>query len=193
MKYILLLFLCIFFSVNAQDSEEGKNYGRFYGGFESNSQYYLDDSGLNFTKPDDPFRSNNYFFLNYNYEKWTAGIQIESYEPNALLNYNPLFKGTDLGIFYLDYKSSKFQATVGHFYEQFGSGILLRAWEDRALGINSALRGGRIKYSPNNNINITALYGRQRSGFHVTKGDIYGSIPIFSWVNGLTSMKKIKI
>ena len=186
MKYILLLVLCISFYAQAQDSIEKKNYGRLYGGFETNSQYYLDDSGLNFSKPEDPFRSNNYFLLNYNYEKWTAGIQIESYEPNALLNYNPLFKGTDLGIFYLDYKSSKFQATVGHFYEQFGSGILLRAWEDRALGINSALRGGRVKYSPNNNINITALYGRQRSGFHVTKGDIYGldtDIFLGGWLN----------
>jgi hypothetical protein len=182
-KYIFLSSLCFSLLLSAQ---EEKDYGRIYGGIESNAQYYLDDSGLNFIKPDEPFRSNNYLFLNYNFKNFTAGLQLESYEPNALLNYNPLFKGTDLGTYYVDYKNEKLQVTVGHFYEQFGSGILLRAWEDRALGINSALRGTRVKYSPNDNINLTALYGRQRSGFHVTNGDIYGFDSDFflgEWLN----------
>jgi len=186
-KYLLLFIACVSFSIYAQEEEkEKKDFGRIYGGVESNAQYYLDDEGLNFVQPEEPLRSNNYLFVNYNINNWTAGFQLESYEPNALLNYNPLFNGTDLGTYFVDYKNEKFQATVGHFYEQFGSGILLRAWEDRALGINSALRGGRIKYSPNDNINITALYGRQRSGFHVTNGDIYGlDIDIFlgEWLN----------
>ncbi len=183
-----LLLCCGFIQIVAQNNEkeEKKDFGRIYGGIESNAQYYLDDEGLNFTQPDEPFRSNNYLFLNYNFKNFTAGFQVESYEPNALLNYNPLFNGTDFGTYFVDYKTEKFQATIGHFYEQFGSGILLRAWEDRALGINSALRGGRIKYSPNDNINITALYGRQRSGFHVTNGDIYGldtDVFLGEWLN----------
>jgi hypothetical protein len=186
-NYLLFLLFCVTFQLNAQNNEEEKKeFGRIYGGIESNSQYYLADNGLNFTQPDEPFRSNNYLFLNYNFENWTAGFQLESYEPNALLNYNPLFDGTDLGTYFVDYKNDKLQVTLGHFYEQFGSGILLRAWEDRALGINSALRGGRVKYSPSDNINITALYGRQRSGFHVTKGDIYGLDTDFflgEWLN----------
>lgn len=201
MKYfLLLLFLCVSYTLTAQneneEESEKKDYGNLYGGFETNSQLYLEDSGLNFTQPDEPFRSNNYLYLNYNYKNWTAGVQVESYEPNALLNYNPLFNGTDLGIYYVDYRNSKFQATLGHFYEQFGSGILLRAWEDRALGINSALRGGRIKYSPNNNINLTALYGRQRSGFGVTDGDIYGfdaDIFLGEWLNLYEKNKDLSI
>lgn len=190
MKYFLLLIVCasttLFAQIENNEEAEEKDYGNLYGGIESNSQLYLNDSGLNFTQPDEPFRSNNYLYLNYNYKNWTAGVQVESYEPNALLNYNPQFNGTDLGIYFLDYKTEKIQATIGHFYEQFGSGILLRAWEDRALGINSALRGARVKYSPNSNIDITALYGRQRSGFNVTSGDIFGfDTDIFfgEWLN----------
>jgi len=176
-KYVMLFALLIQGIANAQNNsedEEKKDYGRLYGGIESNSQYYFDDEDTGVIAPEEPFRSNNYLYLNYNYKKWTAGVQLEAYEPNALLNYNPLFNGTDLGIYYLDYKSEKLQVTLGHFYEQFGSGLLLRAWEDRALGINSAIRGARIKYNPNDNINLTALYGRQRSGFDVSDGDIYG-------------------
>ena len=178
-KLIKVLSFSIFLSIyctcfSQDDSDNEKNFGRVYGGIESNMQYYLDDSGLNVVQPDEPFRSNNYFNVNYNYENWTAGLQVESYEPNALLNYNPQFKGTDLATYFFKYKAEKWKITLGHFYEQFGSGLLLRAWEDRSLGINSALRGGRINYSPNSNYDFTLLYGRQRSGFSVTDGDIYG-------------------
>lgn len=188
MKNFIWILSVLFISYTSALAQENTDieYARIYGGIESNSQYYLDDSGLNFLQPEEPFRSNNYLFLNISDRHFTVGFQLESYEPNALLNYNPLFNGTNLGTYFADYKNDKLQITLGHFYEQFGSGILLRAWEDRALGVNSALRGGRIKYSPSNNINITALYGRQRSGFHVTKGDIYGLDTDFflgEWLN----------
>ncbi|MCH8533441.1 MAG: DUF6029 family protein [Flavobacteriaceae bacterium] len=188
MKHTTLLFtallLLFVFSVVAQDQsinlqedneKESKYFGRFYGGLESNVQYYVEDSGLESAiVPEDQLRSNNYLYANYNYNKWTAGMQIEAYEQNALLNYNPKFEGTHLGIYFLNYKDEKWDVTLGHFYEQFGNGMILRAWEDRALGINSALRGGRVKFAPNYNMEFTALYGRQRSGFGVTSGDIFG-------------------
>jgi len=147
---------------------------RVYGGFESNAQWYLNDKGRELPHPEDPLRSNNYFLINYQYKRWTAGMQIEAYAPNALLNYNPGFKGGGLGLAFLTYKSDKLEATAGYFYEQFGSGLLLRAWEDRALGINTALRGGRVIYQPIDNVRLTALYGQQRSGFEVSNGRIYG-------------------
>jgi len=153
---------------------------RVYGGFESNVQWYLNDKERNLQHPEDPLRSNNYYLLNYNYGRWTGGMQLEVYEKNALLNYNPGFKGGGLGIYYLNYKSDRIDATIGHFYEQFGSGLLLRAWEDRALGINTALRGARIIFRPSDNIRLTALYGRQRTGFNVAHGDIYGFDSDFS-------------
>jgi hypothetical protein len=163
------------FGQETEKEDEKKDYGRFYGGIESNIQYYIKDEGLESAiVPDDPFRSNNYLYANYNYKRWTAGLQVESYEPNALLNYNPQFEGTNLGIFYVNYKDEKWNVTLGHFYEQFGNGMIFRAWEDRALGINSAVRGARVKFSPNYNMDFTAFYGRQRSGFSVNSGDLFG-------------------
>lgn len=173
---LLLLPLSVVGSLSAQenDSIQKKDYGKVFGGFESNSQWYLNDKERGLSHPQDPIRSNNYLLVNYQIGSFSAGVQVESYEPNALLNYNPGFKGTDLGTYYASYKTSKFEATAGYFYEQFGSGLLLRAWEDRALGINTALRGGRILYRPSDNVRLTALYGRQRSGFDVSHGDVYG-------------------
>lgn len=67
------------------------NQGYLYGGYESNSQWLLDDTELKlsdtdpgFLAPEDAFRSNNYLQLNYNIGDFTAGVQYESYLPSAL-------------------------------------------------------------------------------------------------------------
>jgi len=167
-----ITFLLAFFSAFFANSQEKK--GAFYGGFESNSQWYLNDTGLNIQQPNNPIRSNSYLFLNYNYDKWSAGVQAEGYESDALLNYNPKLKGTNLATYFVQFKTKKIEITAGYFYEQFGSGMLLRGWEDRPLGINNSLRGGRVVYKPTNSITLKGLYGQQRTGFDVSKGSVYG-------------------
>ncbi|MXN91450.1 hypothetical protein GR160_09430 [Flavobacterium sp. Sd200] len=180
-KFFTLL-LCLAGSAYAQENDtiqaEKKDYGKVYGGFESNSQWYLNDKGTGVSQDappinNKPVRSNNYLLVNYQYKGFSAGIQAEAYAP-ALLNYNPGFDGVNVGTWYAAYRTNKLELTAGYFYEQFGSGLLLRAWEDRALGINTALRGGRVIYRPTDNVRLTALYGRQRTGFDVANSDIYG-------------------
>lgn len=150
-------------------------------GFESNSAWYNDDKKTGPFRDeenndkDKHFRANNYLKLDYNFlTKFTASVQIESYEPFALINYSTNFKGTNLGTYSLNYKSSKVNATLGHFYEQFGSGLILRNWEDRQLGINNALLGGKISYRPLGAFGFTILYGNHRVGFETSNGDIFG-------------------
>ena len=57
-----ITFLLAFFSAFFANSQEKK--GAFYGGFESNSQWYLNDTGLKIQQPNNPIRSNSYLFLN---------------------------------------------------------------------------------------------------------------------------------
>jgi len=179
MKKIILgvCFLTVSFGY-AQETEEKveekKDYGKVFGGFESNSQWYLNDKEIGTIHPEDPIRSNNYLFVNYNYKNWTAGIQVEAYEPNALLNYNPKLNKTNVATYFINYKTKMVDVTAGYFYEQFGSGLLLRSWEDRALGLNNAIRGGKINFRPTDYLSFTALYGQQRTGFDVSEGKIYG-------------------
>lgn len=172
--FFIVLF-CFSFCFAQEDSTKvKKDYGRVFGGFESISQWYLNDAGTGTIQPQEPLRSNSYLLVNYQYKKWSAGIQVEGYESNALLNYNPEFNGTNLATYFVNYKTNKIDITAGYFYEQFGTGLLLRAWEDRPLGINTAIRGGRIIYTPSNSIRLTALYGQQRTGFSVSDGKIFG-------------------
>ena len=176
MKKIFLALLMFQFTAAlfAQEQKKDSVKGRVYGSFESNSQWYLNDKKRDLKHDSIPLRSNNYLSINYNYGKWTGGIQAESYLQEALLNYNPKYNETNLGIYFLNYKSKKIDATIGHFYEQFGSGLLLRSFEDRSLGINNAIRGGKVNFKPNDNISFTALYGKHRTGFDVGKGHIFG-------------------
>ena len=150
-------------------------------GFESNSAWYNDDKKTgDFTDEanndqDKHFRANNYLKIDYNFlSKFTASVQIESYEPFALINYSTNFKGTNLGTYSLHYKTSNMDATIGHFYEQFGSGLILRNWEDRQLGINNALFGGKVSYRLMDAVDLTALYGNHRVGFETSDGTIFG-------------------
>ena len=169
-KSLYLFLLSISISVYAQENK----FGKIFGGLESNSQWYLNDKEQQTVHPEDPLRSNNYLFINYNLNKWSAGLQVESYEKNALLNYNPKYKGTNVGTYFVNYKDKTFDLTVGYFYEQFGSGLILRTWEDRALGINNALRGVRAIIRPTEYLTFTGLFGQQRTGFDVADSKIHG-------------------
>lgn len=165
----------------AQEKEKEKEKINFNGGFESNAQWYLNDTGIRdefdnpTVHPEQPVRSNSYLFLNVKYKNWSAGIQGESYLDNALLNMNPKYNNANVATYFLQFKNDKIDVTAGYFYEQFGSGLLFRSWEDRALGINNALRGGRIIFKPTNYLTFKSIYGQQRTGFDVSRGKIYGA------------------
>lgn len=156
-------------------AQEPASQGNFFGGLESNSQWLLDDTGLPFVAPEDQFRSNNYFQLNYNYGKFTAGVQYESYLPSALLGYSPDYdRGNGIGTYYLNFKDKALDLTGGYFYEQFGNGLILRSWEDRQLGINNAIRGVRAKFQATEYLDLTGIFGQQRNAFVVSEGVIQG-------------------
>jgi len=171
MKKLLFLTALLFqiSTINAQET------GYFYGGLESNSQWLQTDEGINFLAPEDQFRANNYILLNYNLGKFTAGVQYESYLPSALLGYSPVYDNqNDVATYYFNYKDESLDITGGYFYEQFGSGLILRSWEDRQLGLNNALKGLNIKFNATENLSLKAVFGKQRVGFEESAGTIQG-------------------
>jgi hypothetical protein len=148
------------------------------GSIESNSAVYIDDTKIKLASNEaaNKIRNNTYLRLDYKYKQLTVGVQAESYLPKALLNYSPNFKNVGIGSAYINYRndSLRIDATVGHFYEQFGSGLVLRAWEDRQLGIANSIIGAKLNIRTYEPLNITLVYGKQRNGFNVTEGTIAG-------------------
>ena len=168
-------------------------HAQFAASLESNNQYYVDDNKIKLAEneAEDRLRSNTYLTLSYKIKKFTVGAQIESFEPKALLNYSPEFDGVNLGTYYVNYNNEKgLDVTLGHFYEQFGSGLALRTWEDRQLGIANSLVGAKVKYtSPDNLYTLKALYGKQRIGFNLSDSRIAGVDTEFNLANALNTEK----
>ncbi|MFV0303913.1 MAG: DUF6029 family protein [Moheibacter sp.] len=148
--------------------------GTFSGGIESTSQWYQYDEDLEFDQPSDPFRSNNYIRLDYNVGKFTAGLQYEAYLPSALLGYTDRFNDNKIATYYANYKGEQLDITAGNFYDQFGSGLVFRSWEDRQIGINNSMKGVRVAYTPNDFTTIKGVIGKMRLGFETTAGTVGG-------------------
>lgn len=71
--------------------------------------------------------------------------------------------GRGIPFLYLSAFYNKFASiTIGDFYERFGGGTVLRAYEDRALGIDNAIRGVKATIKPWKGITIKGLWGQQR-------------------------------
>ena len=79
-----------------------------------------------------------------------------------MLGYDDNFGGYGLSHLHVGANFSWGKITVGDVYGQFGSGMVLRLYEDRALGVDNALRGGKIEVTPYKGIFIEALGGKQR-------------------------------
>lgn len=104
-----------------------------------------------------------------------AGLRLE-YLQHPLPGFEPDYKGWGLPNVYLKGKLGKFELTVGDFYDQFGSGFILRTYEDRALGIDNSIRGGRLTTRNINGFKFTVLGGVQRRFWDWSlKSQIYGA------------------
>ena len=153
---ILLFAGCLPAALRAQDK------GRVTGSVESNSIYYMDDSVIG--SPEHPWGSNNYLKLDYALGGFTAGLQAEYY-PQALAGYPAELKGAGLTGLFAAWTGDWLEATAGSFFEQLGSGLILRTWEDRELGLNNALMGGRLTFhTPNRGLSFKVLGGMPKYG-----------------------------
>lgn len=130
------------------------------GSIESNSQYYFPDNALNYTMPESPFATNNYLKLNYFWKSLEAGIQYENYLP-PLAGYSESLEGHRLSQRFITYRSEKFSVTAGTFFEQYGNGLILRAFEDRSLGINTSLDGVNLNWKVIDCLSIKSFAAKQ--------------------------------
>ena len=148
--------------------------GYLTGSFETSDHYYLKDEKTGALVGDDRFGSNNYLKLDYYNSRFTAGIQIEGYAP-ALVGYSSDLNGINLTNYYVSWKDEDFSITAGTVYDQFGSGLLFRSWEDRAIGLNNAVTGARLTYSYNDILNVKAIWGMPRFGMKHSQTQVKGA------------------
>ena len=176
------------------DTVQEQDKGHLTGSFETNSIVYVTDPASESATPDDKFGSNNYLKLDYYKKRFSAGLQLEGYYP-AILGHPSELKGTNLTSLYAGWQNGRFSITAGTFYDQFGSGLLFRSWEDRALGINNSIIGARFCYNFKDIIGIKAIWGVPRYGMEYADTKIRGADislsfgDLFSWNDGSLSIE----
>jgi len=172
LKYLISSSLLIFsiLTLKAQSVDEVLNRGQIRGNFQIEAQIYQEDSLIGAEEVPERYRTNAFLNVIYTNGGFSAGIRYESYL-NQLLGY-PEGYGNNSGIMYryISFTKDKLSVTVGSFYEQFGSGLTLRTYEERGLGYDNALEGIRVKYEPIKGINLTGLTGKQRLFFDFAPG-----------------------
>lgn len=104
---------------------------------------------------------------------FSAGLRFESYQ-DPMLGFDPQWKGQGLAHYFVSYHGERLTLTAGHFYEQFGSGLILRTYEDRYLGLDNALLGISLQYRPVDGVTLKALTGRQRYYWSLGDGLVRG-------------------
>ncbi len=165
MKNTTFFFLLILFLwSNKLISQENSNQGIISGNIQTIGQYYQEDTLINAALPDHQYGFNGFANINYQKGDFRAGIRYESYL-NTLEGYPVSFNGTGIGYRYLAWEKDKLGVTIGNFYDQFGSGMILRAYEERQLGIDNSLDGIRLKYEPVKGMYLKAMIGKQRYQF----------------------------
>lgn len=72
------------------------------------------------------------------------------------------YKGWGVPNLWIKGKTKHVEATLGSFYEQFGSGFVLRSYEERSLGVDNSLMGLKLLVKPVDGVQIKLLSGLQR-------------------------------
>lgn len=142
----------------AQEEQKGV---KLHGTLQTDILVPQDDNKIGTEHTSDKVQTNTYLDLGLTSKYVDAGARFE-YLEHPLPGFETDFKGWGVPHVYVKGKLKKAELTLGDFYEQFGSGLILRAYEERALGIDNSIRGARAKVSAINGVRLTALGGVQR-------------------------------
>lgn len=155
-------------------SAQESKWGRVSASLESLNHFYVDDADNNFypTSGLDPslkyleggiYASNNFLKVDYYKGRLSAGLQVEGYFPTTV--GSPISTSMlSLSNLYVNWSDDAYSVQAGTFYEQLGSGLLFRSWEDRALGLNNAICGVRASYKYKDYLNVKVFGGVPRMG-----------------------------
>ena len=168
----LLAFLLLPSAAIAQDSYGGQ----LHGNFQLDGQLYLRDEGIDPTGefyPDERFLGQGYANFVYTDGDFSGGLRYENYQ-NVMLGFPEGYRGEGITYRYLQFKQDNLDVTVGSFYEQFGSGMVFRSYEERGLGYDNAMDGVRVKANLAKGVYLKGVLGRQRFYFEKSPGLLRG-------------------
>ena len=147
--------------------------GHVTGNVQADAQMSRADSTIGAREVEERLLLNTRADILYQNGGFSAGLRFEMYH-NPLLGFDAEWKGQGLAHYFVAYNSERLSVTVGHFYEQFGSGLILRSYEDRYLGLDNAIFGLNVALRPWQGVTVKALAGKQRHYWGLGDGLVRG-------------------
>ena len=174
MKKLMMIGLLIGMSSISLCAQEESDKLRLSGSLQSDMLLAQKDSTIGAEATDGRFLTNTYLDLKLSSRYVEAGARLE-YLKHPLPGYENDFKGWGVPYAYLKGRYKNAELTLGSFYEQFGSGFILRSYEERSLGIDNSLQGARLNYRPWAGVAVKVLTGRQRRYWNHNKSWMTGA------------------
>lgn len=190
-RRILLLSLCslLTFPAVAQDGDSGEKKIIVSGSVQSDILVPQKDKAIGADEVDNWALTNTYADVNVMSSHFDGGARFEFLE-YPLPGYEDKFKGWGVPNIYIKAHYDKWNLTAGSFYEQFGSGFILRTYEERSLGVDNSLFGVRLVVNPVSGLSIKALSGKQRRYWSLNDSWVSGAdveLNLDQWLKGLSN------
>lgn len=136
------------------------------GGFQTNGNLFLRDSAIGAAGIPQYdyqlFGAESWLDLNMSYNGFNGGIRFDLFNNSNLLNPLNSYTAQGIGRWFINKEIDRLDLTVGYLYDQIGSGIIYRAYEERAQLLDNALLGVSAKYRINEQWNVKAFTGKQK-------------------------------
>jgi hypothetical protein len=152
---------------------QSPNMGQISGNFQIDSRYLFPDTLIN--APNVPEKSvlNGWGQLNYVNGKFSAGVRYEAFM-NPTPDIDPRYKGQGFPYRFASYKGEQLEIRLGNCYDQFGSGLIFRAYEDRGLVWDNSIDGFQARFTPRKGIYLKGIWGKQRAFWTQSAGIVRG-------------------
>lgn len=158
---LVLLGACNGALGQSKDSDKGQFSGNLLMTYQ---KYIRDDSiGAN-TKvyKENTASADAWLFMQYRIKGYSFILRYDAFNNSPLLDPQSAYTNHGVGFWQINKSIDKLDITMGSFYDQFGTGILFRAYEQRQIGIDYAIQGMRLKYNINDKWAIKGFAGNQK-------------------------------
>ncbi len=174
-SFLSVLLLCAVLPVVAQQQNDKpkRDWGKLSGSVESSWGVYMKDKVLGIDEVEQSYGTNTYINLNYAIKGFRFGLQYDIYE-KPMLGFDANLEGNGLRGGFAAWSNSRWDITLGTFYDQFGSGLIFRAYEEREMGINTSLAGANIHWQPTDWLSTKILAGMPRRFMTFADSWVYG-------------------
>ena len=175
---VVLFFIYLQLALAQTDNGQPKeDKGEFSGNFQTNNQFYVRDDRIGASTTQylrEKSSTDAWLFMNYKFKGFNFAMRYDLFNNSPLFNPQAAYSNQGIGFWQVSKDIDKLNITIGYIYDQFGSGMTFRAYEDRNIGIDFAIEGARVIYNLDENTRFKAFTGKQKYRFDIREPIIKG-------------------